>query len=243
MDPQPARKVHVAVTHWNRVPLLRECLQKVLGDPRIESITVSDDCSNKDSWNQLEAWAREACGRTPVSLFRNDINQDCYKNKCLSVRRTLLGYSRWVIVFDSDNILTPTYLDALFALPEWDTNTVYMPEFAEPHFNFTHLARKTFDKTNVSQFLNDTRFVTMLNAMNYFVHAEEYLRVWDGTVNPHTADSIYQNYRWLGHGNKLYVVPGCRYFHRVHEASHYKMNQHKTKNFHKEVINRLKGLK
>jgi len=79
--------------------------------------------------------------------------------------------------------------------------------------------------------------------MNYFVNRTQYLRVWDGSVNPYTADSLYQNYNWFKSGNKMFVVPGMTYMHRIHQGSHYILNNHKTGNFYQETEQKLKELK
>lgn len=234
-------KVSVAITHWNRFTLFKDCLLRVIGDPRIGEIVVSDDASTDGSWEKICAWAKEVESKTPFKLFRNDVNKDCYRNKRLAVSRTT--GSGWTILFDSDNVLTPAYLDKIFAVPDWNPKVAYCPEFAEPCFDFSHLAGTTIDRKNLRKHIDDHRFRTMLNAMNYFVHSSEYLRVWDGSVNPHTADSIYQNYRWLSGGNALHVVPGLRYFHRMHATSHYKLNFRHTKGFDKEVETKLRALR
>jgi hypothetical protein len=88
----------------------------------------------------------------------------------------------------------------------------------------------------------------MLNAMNFFVNRDEYLRVFDTTKEePWTADSIYFNYLWLKAGNKIYVTPGMQYDHRVNdhagqEPSHYSTHNRKTGNFYNEVVQKLKEL-
>jgi hypothetical protein len=79
--------------------------------------------------------------------------------------------------------------------------------------------------------------------MNYFVNCKEYIKVWQPDIKPHTADSILQNYNWFASGNKMMVVPGLSYFHRVHEGSHYQQNVHLTGNLYSDIIEKLKLLK
>ncbi len=67
--------------------------------------------------------------------------------------------------------------------------------------------------------------------------------MWDGSVNPHTADTIYQNFNWLRAGKQLVIVKGLRYFHRVHDGSHFKLNRKKTGSFAAEVEQKLSMLK
>jgi hypothetical protein len=118
-----------------------------------------------------------------------------------------------------------------------------MPSFAAPMFDYKHLAGMIYDKSNVAAFLNEKMFDTMLNCMNYFVNRHQYIKVWQSDINPHTADSILQNYNWFAAGNAMYVVPGLEYFHRVHDGSHYRNNVHKTGNLYNEIIEKLKLLK
>jgi hypothetical protein len=178
-----------------------------------------------------------------VKLFRNEKNLDCYRNKRESVDRAA---NEWVIVFDSDNIMTKSYIDRVENLFVAGLNkkTIYQPSFAKPHFNFTRHEGLLVDQTNVGKRLTDDTFGTMLNAMNYFVSREEYLRVWDGSIDPVTSDSIFHNYNWLKAGNSIYVVPGLEYEHRVHNGSHYQNNVRRTpQGFHESIIQKLKELK
>jgi len=230
--------VTLAIPTFNRYRFLLECVQNVIGDPRISEITISDDFSTDGSFSKLMAWA--AKHHPKVTLYRNRSNVDCYANKAQAVR----GARRdWVILFDDDNVMPSTYLDVLFALPEWDRDTVYCPEFAEPHFDYTEFSGMTVTRQNVAGLMTRPPFATALNTANYFFHKSSYLGVWDGSVNPHTADSIYQAYRLLNAGKKLYITPGLRYFHRVHDGSHFKREHHKTGRFASEVEARLKSLK
>lgn len=227
----------LALTHFNRFKLLIECISQVLNDPRIGEVVVCDDLSTDTSYGDLLFFFRN---EPRVRLFQNALNLDCYRNK-----KTAVGHSTspWTILFDSDNALTPAYLDALFALPKWESNTIYCPEFAEPHFDYTAFAGMMIDRHNVASLMDRPRFTCLLNTANYLVPTLGYLSVWDGRTEPHTADSIYMAYRWLSAGNRLFVVPGLRYFHRIHKGSHYKQNCHKTGNFASIVEAKLRALK
>jgi hypothetical protein len=118
-----------------------------------------------------------------------------------------------------------------------------MPSFAAPLFDYKNFSGFTFDKTNVASFMEEKMFDTMLNCMNYFVNRHEYIKVWQSDINPHTADSILQNYNWFAAGKEMFVVPGLEYYHRVHDGSHYRNNVHKTGNLYNEIIEKLKQLR
>lgn len=230
-------QISIAIPHFNRFQFVQECLAGVLNDSRVREIVINDDCSTDDSYQRLCQWAYD---RPKVSLFRNRANVDCYRNKRHAVS---LASTDWVILFDDDNILTGSYLDALWKLPQWDEDTVYCPEFAEPHFDYRAFSGMTAHRGNVAKLMKEKHFATALNTANYFFNRNTWMGVWDGTVNPHTADSIYQAYRLLQAGKKLMFVPGLRYFHRVHEGSHYKRNVHRTGNFANQVEAKLNGLR
>jgi len=117
-----------------------------------------------------------------------------------------------------------------------------MPSFAKPQFDYRHLAGMKIDKSNVAWLLEQKMGDTMLNCMNYFVNKNEYMKVWQADIKPHTADSILQNYNWFAAGNKMFVVPGLEYFHRVHSGSHYQQNVHLTGDLYQTIIEKLKSL-
>lgn len=251
--------ITLAITHFNRFWYLQECIDQVKDDPRIGEIVISDDASTDGSFERLCLLYQN---NPKIKLTRNEKNLDCYFNKH---RAVLKSSCDWVILFDSDNVIKPSYLDRLQALPEWDPNVLYCPDFAEPHFDYTPFAGKIVDRKTIASLMPLTphthlqtrkwrpplppvynpqpRYGTALNTCNYFVHRQGYLQVWDGSVNPHTSDSIYQAYNWLKAGKRILIVPGLRYYHRVHEDSHYKLNLHKTGSFSQLVESRLRELR
>lgn len=228
--------ISLCLTSYQRTDLLYESFRQLITDDRISEIVISDDASSDEVYNTI-LWQTKSIDK--VKVFRNETNLDCYKNKRKAVE---LAKNEMVIIGDSDNIFTPEYVDKLFS-KEWDTHTLFQPSFAKPHFNFTAYEGHLISKKNVGQFMHDDTFKTMLNAMNYFVNRDEYLRVWDGSVDPVTSDSIFQNYNWLKAGNSIYVCPGLFYDHKVHDQSHYRNNFRRTPyGFHKAIEDKLKAL-
>lgn len=233
--------ITLCLTTYNRTDLLFESFKQVIDDDRISEIVIVDDHSTMEVFNTVS----EYCGHIPkVRLYRNERNLDCYRNKREAVSK---ASNDWVILFDSDNILTKDYMDALFAIEQdWiaPNNIIYQPAAARPHFIFRQYSGLIIEKYNVSLHMDESAFSTMLNAMNYCVNRDEFLRVWDGSVDPVTSDSLYQNYNWLKAGNSIYVVPGLEYEHRVHPGSHYQNNVRRTPHgFHDSIIQKLKDLK
>ncbi len=228
-------KISLCLTNYNRFELLMESFKYVLDDERISEIVISDDCSDLKIYNQVA----EAVKDMPkVRLFRNINNKDCYQNKMVAVS---LATNEWVLLGDSDNIFMQDYLNEIYKY-EWHPQTLFAPSQANPEFDYSAYSGVTVTKENVSHFMDMPMFPTLLNTMNYFVNKHEYLRVWDGSIDPVTSDSIFQNYNWLKHGNKIFVVPNLHYFHLVHPQSHYQNNHKRTGNLHAQIEQQLKSL-
>lgn len=231
--------ISLCITTYNRTDLLYESFRQVLNDERVTEIVIVDDHSSEEIYQSI-VW--QFNGIDKVKIFRNENNLDCYRNKREAISKAT---NEWVIPFDSDNILTRSYIDRIENL--WvaglNPRTVYQPCRALPHFSFITYEGLLINKSNVKRHMVDTTFQTMLNAMNYFVNRDEYLKVWDGSVDPVTSDSIFQNYNWLKAGNTIYVVPGLEYEHRVHNGSHYQNNVRRTpRGFHDFVVESIKRL-
>jgi glycosyltransferase involved in cell wall biosynthesis len=241
--------ISLCITTYNRTDLLFESFAQVLDDPRISEIVIMDDHSDSKIYEavckRIENLSREYNTRK-IFMYRNDTNMDCYRNKREAVSK---ASNEWVIILDSDNVITKSYVDKIFGSTiaksdTWIPGCIYQPSFARPHFNFSDFSGVVIFKSTVHEFMGIPSFETMLNAMNYFVNRDEYLRVWDGSIDPVTSDSLYQNYRWLEAGNSIYVVSGMEYEHRVHDGSHYKNNVKRTPNgFHQDIIQRLKNMR
>lgn len=232
--------ISVCFTHWNRPDMLHEAIAPFIHDDRVSEVVISDDASQIELYNTIH-WQYASIEK--IKLFRNEVNLDCYFNKAKAIEKST---NQWVALLDSDNRFSKEYVDRLENL--WvaglNEKTVYQPDFAKPHFDFRHIAGRNLTKGNIADFIHDDRTKTALNAMNYFVNRDEYLKVFDPSINPVTSDSIYHNYRWLNAGNSIYVVPGLQYEHRVHSLSHYQNNVKRTPvGFHDEIISNLKAMK
>lgn len=228
--------ISLCITSYNRDQMTVDSFSRVLNDERISEIVIVDDHSDETIYNNL-AWLVN--GMDKVKLFRNPKNLGCYHNKRMAVE---CASNEWVILLDSDNQVDTSYLDAVNSVP-WFKDIILQPEFARPHFDFRNFSGSRISTPFVKNYMNQKSFDTMLNAMNFFVNREEYLKVFDtAKEEPWTADSIYFNYLWLKAGNKIYVTPGMQYEHLVHDGSHYKNNVHKTGNFYNEVVQLLKEL-
>ena len=237
------RKISIVIPTFNRFELLFKSFETVYDDDRVKEIVIVDDNSD---YGIFELVYIRSLTMPKIKLIRNEKNLDCYANKKEAVFHS---QTDWVILLDSDNVISRDYLDALFKIKEWDDTTIYTPEFAAPLFNFKLYAGLLLTKENVSEWVDMPMLSTMLNAANYFVNRDNYLRVWDGSIDPVTSDSIYMVLNWLKSGYKIYVTEELQYYHRVdnHDgeaASHYQTNVRRTKEgFHDTIINTLRSLK
>lgn len=254
------REITLAITHFNRFGYLRECIpQAILEDPRVSEIVVCDDASTDGSYEKIQYYFHQ---HEKVKFYQNERNLDCYRNKAKAVEHST---NEWVVLFDSDNIFSPRYLNTLFAIPTWEPDLLYCPDFAEPCFNYTQFAGAIISKDNVSRYMGreinkpfvrngrivrppsletqHSNFRCALNTANYFFHRDDYLAVWDGKVDPHTSDTIYHAFNWLRSGRRITIVKDLRYYHRMHKDSHYMQNKHLTGNFHSQVEQQLIALK
>lgn len=232
-----SRQISLCIPNYNRVDFLLEAFEKVYYDQRISEIIVSDDHSDKEIYDQLE---KLFIHFPKVKMFRNEINVDCHRNKKISIE---LAVNKWVIIFDSDNILYPDYLDRVFD-QQWEEDIIITPSFASPLFDFRQYEGLLITKNNIAEWIDKPMFETMCNAANYFVNREEYLKVWDGGIDPVTSDSIFQFHNWLKAGNKVNILPNLTYFHRVHDGSHYRNNNHRTPTgFHEGILQKLRELR
>lgn len=230
-------KISVCIPVWNRTDLLFEAIQQVMDDDRIGEFVIVDDASPAHIYAELERFFK---GNPKVKLFRNEKNLDCHRNKMESVAK---ASHEFVILFDSDNILTKEYLDVIYA-QKWSMERILQPSFAMPHFDFRKYNSLLIHRNNTAKYAGDSTFTTMLNAQNFFVNRDMYLDVWNDKVDPVTSDSIYFNYCWLAESNSIYIVPGLHYFHRVHDGSHYQQNNGRTpKGFHDSIVKKLKALR
>lgn len=229
--------ISIAIPTFERVDMLFETFAQVQDDDRISEIVIVDDHSQGSIQESISLASKNL---SKIKFYVNQHNVGCYHNKRLAVYYCTNPY---IFLWDSDNIFPIDYLNTVWDLrASWDPNVLFQPEFAKPHFDFRKYSDELIWARNVGKFVNDPTFTTMLNAMNYFVNREEYLRTFEDRPEPWTADSLLQNYNWLARGNGIYVTPGLQYEHRVHNGSHYKEHHRKTGTLYNDIIEKLKLL-
>lgn len=233
------KTLSLCITNYNRDKMLLESFAQVLDDDRVSEIVIVDDVSNESYFDKV----KRHCSNPKIKLFRNDQNLGCYRNKREAISKAT---NEFVIIFDSDNIMSLDYIDKVFSV-KWDNKTILAPEKAGP-FDYRRFANNTITRRNVSKFIDKPFFDSCMNTMNYFVNKSEYLRIWDGRIEPWTADTIYHNWRWLEHGNNIHILSGLQYFHRTEyrgseDTSHYKQHVRKTKGLLQITMEKLRKMK
>jgi len=234
------KTLSLCITNHNRDKMLIESFQKVLNDDRVSEIVIVDDYSEDRYYEKVKDLTK---GIDKVKLFRNRKNLGCYKNKREAIAQ---AKNEYVIIFDSDNIMTKGYIDKIFE-QQWDEHEILAPDYIHS-FDYRHFGGHTITKATVANYTRQPRFDCLINTMNYFVHRDNYLSVWDGSIEPWTADTIYQNYRWLESGRSFHILKGLEYEHRIkhevrQEGSHYMQHNRKTGNLFNTIMDKLKRMK
>ena len=201
----------LAITTYNRYELLLESFADVINDERIGEVLIVDDCSNASYWNKIAALPKF---NPKIRVVRQAQNRGMQQNKADAIA---LSKNEWVIIFDSDNIIKPDYLDAIpdDLFRDW----IYLPDFAWPNFDYRKFSGLEIDRNNVAEVINDDMGNCMLNTCNYLVHRDLYGEVYKYSTETKATDTIYMALQWLSVGYKFKVVGGMTYFHRVHPSS------------------------
>lgn len=204
--------ISLCITNYNRHEMLLESFAQVLDDDRISEIVIVDDCSDMAIYDKVLA---ATFNMWKVRLITNAENLGMSLNKKKAVE---LAKNDWCIILDSDNVIGPDYLDAMFTNPlPWDHTTIYCPSFAKPQFDFRKYAG--WHILHGEAVIDDGVGECLFNCCNYVVNRAEYLRVYEHNPEMKGTDTIWFNYLWLKASNSFYVVPGMEYMHRVHPGS------------------------
>jgi glycosyltransferase involved in cell wall biosynthesis len=207
-------KLSLCITTYNRYKMTMKSFARVLDDNRISEIVIVDDCSEMEYYDKLAA---ETIDMPKVRLIRNERNLGMSLNKKKAID---LAKSDWCIIFDSDNIIYPSYLDALqLRVNILKPDVIYCPDFAKPQFDYRKFGGLYIENHDVRHFISQPMAEPVMNTCNYVVNRKEYLKIYQHNPEMKGTDTIWFNYLWLSAGNSFYVVPGMEYQHRVHPGS------------------------
>lgn len=209
-------KLSLAITTYMRYEMTVESFAQVIDDPRIDDILILDDASTDGSYEKLK---KHLEGNEKVRVIRQAQNRNMSLNKRDAIA---LSKNDWVIIFDSDNIISPKYLDAFYGQIERDGRPldfcIYIPDFAKPQFDYRKFAGMTYGVMKRPP-VHDSMGNCMMNTANYIVNRQEYVKHYQYNAEHICSDTIWFNYNWWKAGNTFYVVPGMEYEHRVHPGS------------------------
>ncbi len=229
------RTLGIGIPTYNRVESVLAAFVSVMNDRRVNEIAVVDDCSLGDTYARL----------TPLVSFyakvrvrRNVGNLGSFLNK----RRVVeVMRSSWIILLDSDNAIDHRYLDALYELPKWDVDTIYIPVWAEPSASLDYRAHAdlTLTRENVAEHIMQPSIQMALNTGNFFLHGDTYLQVvgWE-QQEMFASDGIVALYRWLASGRRVYFTPGLQYTHVVHDG-HWMRTAAQSQRVHDEIVHNI----
>lgn len=216
----------LCITTFNRFEMTLESFAKVLDDPRIDDIVISDDASTDDSCQMIvEKFNCNPINNRKVRVFRQRENLGMSRNKRFAIEQ---AKNPWCILFDSDNIIGPDYLDAFFhgierfpteedGLPA--SNVIFCPSFAKPEFDYRKYESFTANAGDCKKLIKDDTFNLLLNTCNCIVNRDFYLKTYQYNEKHIASDTIWHSYNHLKAGGLFYIVPGMQYFHRVHKGS------------------------
>lgn len=208
-----SKKLSLCITTYNRFGCTIKSFAKVIDDERIDEVIIVDDASTDNSYESLCLFFKN---EPKVKLYRNEVNLGMSRNKAKAIE---LATNEWCILFDSDNVLDKTYLDALPDDFDKYDNTIYMPESALPNFDFKRFSGYVFTRHNVREYMHRQGWDVLFNTCNYVVNRAQYLSVYQYNKDMRGTDTLWFNYLWMAANNWLSVVPGMCYNHVVHSGS------------------------
>jgi glycosyltransferase involved in cell wall biosynthesis len=226
-----SRKISVAIPHYNNSEFMKETLQYIVNDDRINEIIICDDCST--DFIKLQQLVSDL-DNYKVVLMQNEKNLGCYHNKLRTVSKC---NNEWAILLDSDNIINKDFVDTIFNIEIWDPQVIFAPMWSKtfpgagPNLNYSEFKGQLIDKTNYLHRFDNIVFQCLINACNYFLPVKKYSNCMNKyTYNREIIDSLDSAVLftdWLCDNCKVLVVDGLVYSHRLHPNSNYMLSESK----------------
>ena len=151
--------------------------------------------------------------------MRNELNVGAFQNKAIAVSKCK---NERVINFDADNIITKSYIDAIWS-ETMCADTLLCPSQGLSCLDYREYNNRVFDRTNVSSVINERKFRLLLNTGNSVVSKTSYSEVFATIrhIEPYAYDVSCFNLAWLSLGKKLKVLPGMLYYHNLRDSSYW----------------------
>lgn len=214
--------ISVCLTSYNRYDWTIRAIEQIIDDKRISEVIISDDASPDGSGKML---ADFYVNNPKVKVVIQAANRQMSLNKKMTLS---YATNRFALLADSDNIFTPSYLDALEAMGELDENTIYQPSYGQPSFNWTKYQGIPINRYNIAAYMGDALFRCSLNGCNYIVNPALYCKRYVHNPEIDAADTIHFLYHWLLQGGNYFIVPGMEYLHTTGDHSGFLKNVEKN---------------
>lgn len=201
---------------WN---FLEKYIPLYLENPFIDEIVLVDETGE----DFIEISAKYS-SEPKIRVYQNEKRLGPFLNK---VKCMKYAKNNWICLVDSDNFVDLDYFNKVNALAPLDDETVYIPSFAAPTFDFRNFNGLLLTKESIAEIYKTDLYISLeilLNTGNYVLSkkaVDVLTRYEDNTLSASctTIDVLYANYNLLRNGFKLYVVPDLTYTHVVHEGS------------------------
>lgn len=205
---------------------LEKSLPMFLNNENIAKVLVCDETGEDIQAIRSSRWALHS----KLVLVQNERRLGVYGNK----RRCMeLAPTDWVAVLDSDNVFPDDFFETLFET--WkdegsNIKTVYAAaenirvflKSGESENRTSHFSGMRISRLNWNKVLQMKAWNFLLNDGNWVAH-KSVLDAWPELPEEAVigTDSIRIMRGFVEKGWTLYIVPGLRYIHTVHDGSHW----------------------
>jgi len=241
--------ISVAIPFYNNARFMEKTLEYIVTDDRISEIIITDDKSNDNNLTQLMNIIKKY---PKVKLFKNPKNIGVFPNKIKALSKCS---NQWAVLLDSDNALNKEYINAIFSQAPWNDKFIYAPEWAKTFpgnhssmLNYKWLSNQIVDKEKTAKLRSNAQFKCFVNTGNYFVNVKKFVNIMNASTlkfddSMSCIDVFYANHIWLMTGNKIKIVKGMQYSHRLHKASTYTVkSKHKQKYWENQFFNQVQKI-
>jgi len=225
------RKISLAIPHYNNSSYIRDAIDPLINDSRINEIIICDDKSN--DIDELEKIILNY-NNPKIKLFKNETNLGCYHNKINTVSKCS---NDWAILLDSDNVYDKKCIDTLYNIPNWNENTIYHPCWAktfpsEPSIflDFRCFSNTTITKRFYLDNFNNNNFQCLINNCNYFLPTKSFINCVNDPKSiferekMDVLDSAVLFTNWLCNNKYFVIISDLIYNHRLHQKSNYMLS-------------------
>jgi len=98
---------------------------------------------------------------------------------------------------------------------------------------------------NFKKYIGDINFECWMNTGNYFFNRNAYLKnVESNEIDARLSltDSVYFSYLWLLSGNRMKIVSGVHYIHRIHKGSWWQNHSKECVRLTTEITEKIKEI-